>query len=76
LRTGDLRDAIEVRPIADGVSVGVHADSPMELIAAVHEFGSVNVPPRPFIGTAPYLVAEAITEKIESRVVAVINGKT
>jgi hypothetical protein len=59
LRTGALRDAIEVRPVSeDEILVGVF-DPEMETVAAAMEFGYFNVranrvvPPRSFIrGTA------------------------
>lgn len=59
LRTGDLRDSIEIRPVGDDdVLVGVF-DPEMQTIAAAMEYGYYNVraqkavPPRSFIrGTA------------------------
>jgi hypothetical protein len=79
LRTGALRDAIEIRPVGDdAMLVGVF-DPELETIAAAMEFGYFNVranrvvPPRSFIrgtvseqgGIVAALIGRAFIESME-----------
>jgi len=70
LRTGALRDSIEIRPVTeDDVLVGVF-DPEMETIAGAMEYGYYNVraqtpvPPRSFIRGSAFELARPIGESI------------
>jgi hypothetical protein len=79
LRTGDLRDAIEVRPVPEGVRVGVLGGE-MGPIAFAQEYGCMThnggiIPPRSFIRATAYLVAEKITGIIGARFGRALKGE-
>jgi hypothetical protein len=71
LRTGELRDSIEIRPVTeDEIEVGVF-DGEMQTIAAAMEFGYHNVrankivAPRSFIRSTAFEQAVPVGELIE-----------
>ncbi len=71
LRDGDLRDSIVTEQSGNEAVVG----SP-DPVAAWQEFGTVNIPPRPFLGPAAFSNREEIRELIGEAVTGALAGKT
>lgn len=62
LRTGELRESISWRVVkedANSIVVELSAADPAEF----HEFGTVNMPPRPFLGPSIYEAVEEISSE-------------
>lgn len=76
LRTGALREAIEARPVENGVRVGVFGDNDLAPIAFAQELGTSTIPPRSFVRGAGFFMEEAAAEAIGLRVHAALDGDT
>lgn len=80
LRSGKLRDSIEVRPVPEGAAIGVF-DPEMTTIAGAMEYGYANVragrsvPPRSFLRAAAATKGEEASVEIAARVQVVFEGK-
>jgi hypothetical protein len=74
LRSGELRDAIEVRPHREGAIVGIF-EGAIAKIAVWMELGSRHAPPRPFLGPATIIKGEAAVAEIDSAVAEVFGSK-
>lgn len=69
LREGDLRDSIEHEVQGKDAVIGSKSD-----IAEYQEFGTANIPPRPFIGPAAFHNKENIQKILGGAVVEGITG--
>lgn len=69
LRTGDLRDSIEVTRHHDEAVVGSTSD-----IALWQEIGTERMPPRPFLGPALYDSKLNIAERAGDTIIAWVSG--
>lgn len=78
LRSGKLRESIEVREVDEGAEIGVF-DPAMTTIAAAMELGYWNartqtvVPPRSYLRGAATVKGEAAAAEISTRVVAILE---
>lgn len=79
LRSGKLRDSIEVREVEEGAEIGVF-DPEMTTIAAAMEFGYWNaraqipVAPRSYLRSAAEVKGELAAAEISSRVGEILEG--
>lgn len=71
LRDGDLRDSIVTELSGNEAVIGT-ADP----VAAFQEFGTPDIPPRPFLGPAAFSNREEIREMIGAAVAGALAGKT
>jgi phage gpG-like protein len=69
LRTGDLRDSIEVSARGAEAVIGSRSE-----IALWQEVGTDKIPPRPFLGPAIYDSKLNIAEKAAKTVIAWVSG--
>lgn len=69
LRTGELRESIEVEAQGDKAVVGSRSD-----IAMYQELGTSKIPPRPFLGPAAYDSKLSIGEMAAKTVIAWVSG--
>ncbi len=71
LRTGDLRDSIVTEHQGNEAVIGTP-----DPVAAFQEFGTPDIPPRPFLGPAAFSNREEIREMIGEAVAGALAGKT
>ena len=69
LRTGELRDSIQV--VAEGNTAGAVTDDP---IAVYQEMGTAKIPPRPFLGPAGYNSKKGIERVMVDALMLWIGG--
>ena len=70
LRTGELRDSIEVRDVSPSRAI-VASDDP---VLAYQEFGTSRIPPRPVIGAALFRSKAAIEKILGTAAASLIRG--
>jgi phage gpG-like protein len=71
LRTGRLRDSIEIRAVSPDRAV-IASDDP---ILAFQEFGTARIPPRPVIGTALFRTKAAVEHLIGEAAARLLRGQ-
>ena len=69
LRTGELRDSIQV--VADGSTAGAVSDDP---VAVYQEMGTVRIPPRPFLGPAGFTSKQGIERVVSAILFRWVGG--
>lgn len=70
LETGEMRDSIEHIVKNDEANIGSNNDK-----ALWQELGTVNIPPRSFLGGALVHKREEVVKLVGGKIVAVIEGK-
>lgn len=69
LRTGEMRDSIEVSHHGNEASVGSNSD-----VAVWQEFGTNKIPPRSFLGRAAFVKGEAAANLIGKEITDALAG--